>query len=210
VRSLAGVRSLALCVPLLVAGLAAPARAADAAAPAELDLSSGVAHTPARELGTYLHTFGELSLGKGVHTNNPYRLGSNNAFGFTATYLDLGLGLALGPPSGLQHGGQISLSLALDGIAQEVLGFSYVALLPVGEHAILRGRAGLPIVLNPDSAVGFELGLGAAWLFTGGLGANAELVGSLFYGAATLDRSTTTIPVIALQVGMWFDHEVLP
>lgn len=177
---------------------------------AELDLSPGVAHTRAAELGTYLHAFGDLSLGKGVHTNNPFRLGSADAFGFTATYVNLGLGLALGPPDGLQHGGQLSLAMATDGVAQQVLGFSYVALLPVSEHAILRGRAGLPVVLAPDSTIGLELGLGGAWLFTGGLGANVELVGSLFYGAATQDRETTTIPVIALQVGMWFDHEVLP
>jgi hypothetical protein len=176
----------------------------------ELDLSPGVAHTKAADTGTYLHTFGELSLGKGLHTNNPYRLGTTDAFGFTATYLDLALGLALGPPDGLEHGGQVSLLIATDGVPQEVLGFSYVALLPLGEHAILRGRAGLPIVLTPDSTVGLELGAGGAWLFTGGLGATAELVGSLFYGAATQDRKTTAIPVFALQIGMWFDHEVLP
>lgn len=176
----------------------------------ELDLSPGIAQTKAVETGTYLHGFGELSLGKGVHTNNPYRLGSTDAFGFTATYVDLALGLALGPHDSLQHGGQISLAIAADGVAQEVLGFSYVALMPLGEHAILRGRAGMPIVLNPDSTVGLELGAGGAWLFTGGLGITAELVGSMFYGAATQDRKTTTIPVFALQVGVWFDHEVLP
>jgi hypothetical protein len=175
-----------------------------------LDLSPGVSHTQAADAGTYLHTFGALTLGKGVHTNNPFRLGSTDAFGFTATYLDLALGLTLGRPDGLQHGGQINLSLATDGVPQEVLGFSYVALLPLGEHALVKGRAGLPVVLAPDSTVGLELGAGGAWLFTGGLGISAELVGSLFYGAATQDRKTTTIPVIALQVGMWFDHEVLP
>jgi hypothetical protein len=91
-----------------------------------------------------------------------------------------------------------------------VLDFSYVALFPVGEQALLRGRAGLPLVLNPDSTIGLELGVGATWLFTGGLGVTAELVGGLFYGAATQDRETTTIPVLALQVGAFFDHEVLP
>lgn len=176
----------------------------------ELDLSPGVAHTNAAETGTYVHTFGELSLGKGIHTNNPYRLGTTDALGFTATYLDLALGLAVGPPDGVQHGGQVSLLFATDGVSQQVLGFSYVALLPLSEHAILRGRAGLPIVLSPDSTVGLELGAGGAWLFTGGFGATAELVGSMFYGAATQDRKTTAIPVFALQIGMWFDHEVLP
>ena len=203
-------RRLAWVSSPVLAGVLSVAPVCAAEGTAELDLSPGVAHTQAAELGTYLHTFGELSLGKGVHTNNPFRLGSNDAFGFTATYINLGLGLAVGPPDGLQHGGQLSLAFATDGVPQEVMTFSYVALLPLSEHAILRGRAGLPVVLAPDSTVGLELGVGGAWLFTGGLGANAELVGSLFYGAATQDRDTTTIPVIALQVGMWFDHEVLP
>jgi hypothetical protein len=196
-------------VPAL-AGVLSVAPVCAAEGNAELDLSPGVAHTKAAELGTYLRTFGELSLGKGVHTNNPFRLGSTDAFGFTATYMNLGLGVATGPPEGVQHGGQVSLALATDGVAQQVLSFSYVALFPVTRDLILRGRAGLPVVLSPDSNVGLEFGAGGAWLFTGGLGANAELVGSLFYGAATLDRKATTIPVIALQIGMWFDHEVLP
>jgi len=204
------VRRLALISGPVLAGVLSVARVGAAEASAELDLSPGIAHTKAAELGTYLHTFGELSLGKGVHTNNPFRLGSTDAFGFTATYVNLGLGLAVGPPEGVQQGGQVSLALATDGVAQQVLTFSYVALLPVGRDLILRGRGGLPVVLSPDSNVGLELGLGGAWLFTGGLGASAELVGSLFYGAATQDREATTIPVIALQLGMWFDHEVLP
>ncbi len=205
-------RGLALPPIVAFAGalVAVPVRAAEGAEPAALDLSPGVARTSAGEVGPIFHTFGTLTLGKGVHTNNPFRLGSSDAFGFTATYVDMALGLALGPPAGLQHGGQVSLAIATDGVAQQVLGFSYVALLPLGEHALVRGRAGLPVVLAPDSTVGLELGLGGAWLFTGGLGASVELVGSLFYGAATQDRETTTIPVIALQLGAYFDHEVLP
>jgi hypothetical protein len=210
--TLAPLRRPMLVVAAALAGalVVAPARRAAAEEPAPLDLASGVAHTAAREHGTYAHAFGELSLGKGLHTNNPYRLGTTDAVGFTATYIDLGLGVAFGPPSGLQHGGQLSLAVATDGIAQQVLGFSYVALLPVGEHAILKGRVGLPVVLSPDSTIGLEAGIGGAWLVTGGLGASAELVGSLFYGAATQDRTTTTIPIVALQIGVWFDHEVLP
>jgi hypothetical protein len=192
--------------------VAGEARAADADGEelTHLNLSRTVASTPAPPLGTYVHTFGELSLGKGVHTNNPYRLGTSDAFGFTATYLDLSLGVAFGPPDGLQHGAQVSFLTATDGIAQQVLGLYYAALFPVGEHAILRGRAGVPFVLGPDPTMGLEAAAGGAWLFTGGIGASAELVGSLFYGAATPDRSKTTIPVIALQVGAWFDYEVLP
>lgn len=200
---------LASLLALTFALGAARARAADAATPPELDLSPSVAQTRL-EVPTLMHAFGELSLGKGLHFNNPYRLGSTDAVGFTATYVDLGLGLVVGPPNGLQHGGRLGLSIATDGVPQEVLDFSYVALFPVGEHALLRGRAGMPLVLRPDSTIGLELGVGAAWLITGGLGLTADLVGNLFYGAATQDRETTTIPVLALQVGAFFDHEVLP
>jgi hypothetical protein len=91
-----------------------------------------------------------------------------------------------------------------------VLGFSYVALYPVLDQAYLRGRAGFPIVLAPDSNIGFEVAAAAAWLFTGGIGVTAELTGSLFYGAATLDKSSTTIPLLALELGVWVDYEVLP
>jgi len=207
------VRGLILTLAPALAGalFATPARAEGGGEEmTRLNLSRSVASTPAPPLGTYVHTFGELTLGKGVHTNNPYRLGTADPFGFTATYLALGVGLAFGPPESLQHGAEVSLLSATDGIAQEVLDISYVALLPVGEHALLRGRAGLPIVLNPDSTTGLELGAGGAWLLTGGIGVSTELVGSLFYGAATQDRSTTAIPVLALQLGAWFDYEVLP
>lgn len=196
--------------PLSAAEPAAAARLTAGATPEPLDLSTGIARTRPAEGGRYVHVFGELTLGKGLHFNNPYRLGTADPVGFTATYVDMGLGAAFGPPDGLQHGLEVSLLVATDGIAQQVLDFSYLALLPVGGHAILRGRAGLPVVLDPDASVGLELGVGGAWLFTGGLGLSTELVGSLFYGAATQDRNATTIPVLALQVGVWFDHEVLP
>jgi len=35
-------------------------------------------------------------------------------------------------------------------------------------------------------------------------------VGSLYYGAATQDRSVTTIPVLSAQLGLFVDYEVLP
>jgi hypothetical protein len=35
-------------------------------------------------------------------------------------------------------------------------------------------------------------------------------VGSLSYGAGTLDRSVTTIPVLSGELGLFVDYEVLP
>lgn len=193
---------------------AAPARA-DEAPSGGLDLSPGVGSTPSPVEGTYVHGFGELMLGKGLRLNNPFRLATPvgdepDGLSFTAYYLDLGIGAAFGPPAGVQHGGEVSLSVATDGIAQQVMTLSYVALLPLSSQALVRGRGGLPIILGPDSNVGFELAAGGAYLLTGGLGLSAELVGSLFYGAATPEKSSTAFPVLSLEVGVWFDHEVLP
>jgi hypothetical protein len=209
--SVARGRAVAVAAVLLALAAARPARADEGGEDtSRLDLSRSIGTTRTGSLGTYVHAFAELALGKGVHTNNPYRLGTSDAFGFTAAYLDLSVGLAFGPPDSLQHGFQLSLLGATEGVSQQLFGAYYVVLLPVGGHAILRGRAGLPIVLTPDTTMGLEAAAGGAWLFTGGIGASAELVGSFFYGAASPDRTKTAIPVIALQIGAWFDHEVLP
>jgi hypothetical protein len=45
---------------------------------------------------------------------------------------------------------------------------------------------------------------------TAGVGATAELIGSLFYGAATQDEAVTLIPIVSLQIGILIDLEVLP
>ncbi len=192
-----------------------PSDPADAKSEGGLDLSSGIAETKPPDDGLYVHGFGEVMLGKGLRLNNPFRLatpvGDDPAgVSFTAWYLDLGIGAAFGPPAGLQHGGAVSFSIATDGISQQVMSLSYVAIYPITSQALFRGRGGVPIVFGPDSNVGMELAAGGAWLFTGGLGLSAELVGSLFYGAGTLDKSTTTVPVISLEIGAWLDHEVLP
>jgi hypothetical protein len=207
---------LAFLVAFALASSAASARGAEE--PSSFvgpDLGAGVASTPIPGGTTELHTFATLSFGKGLRFNNPYRLAtplgdSPESVSSTATYLDLGLGAAYGPADGFQHGGEVALGVATDGISQQVLGFSYVLLYPALDDLLLRGRAGIPIVLGPDANVGMELGVGGAWLFTGGVGVTAELTGSLFYGAATLDRSTTTIPMLALELGLWLDYEVFP
>jgi hypothetical protein len=202
---------------LVLASLTAalPARAAEGSgAFVGPDLGTGVGTTPLPG-ASELHTFGTLALGKGFRFNNPYRLAtplgdSPESVSFTAAYLDLGLGAAYGPADGFQHGGEVALGIATDGISQQVLGLSYVLIYPVLDGMLLRGRGGFPIVLGPDANIGFELGIGGAWLFTGGIGATAELTGSLFYGAATLDKSTTAIPLLAVELGLWLDYEVFP
>jgi hypothetical protein len=68
----------------------------------------------------------------------------------------------------------------------------------------------LPIVVNPDANVGGEAAVGGSYMVLAGVGLHAELVGDLFYGAATWTTGRTTIPMLSLQAGLTFDYEVLP
>jgi hypothetical protein len=104
----------------------------------------------------------------------------------------------------------LHLSVALQGIPQEVLSFSYLLQRRFLPELLVYGRAGLPLIIEPDLNAGLECAAGATWLLRAGLGLNAELVGSLFYGAATIEQSVSTIPLLSLQLGIAFDYEVLP
>jgi len=156
-----------------------------------------------------------MSFGDGLRFNNPYRLATPlgktpESLSLTAAYFDLGLGAVRGPPDGLAHGAVMHLSIAVQGIPQEVLSLSYIGLERIGNgRTILFGRFGIPVILQPDLSGGLETAFGAAFMISSGIGVQGELVGSLYYGAATLDRSVTTIPVVSGELGVFFDYEVL-
>lgn len=171
--------------------------------------------TPLPPGGLYLHFMGALSLGDGLRFNNPFRLSkvlgkTAESLSLTAPYVDVSAAALLGRPDGLQQGLAVHLSGAVQGIAQEVLTPSYIALVRLPPRWLLYGRAGLPIVLEPDASLGLEMAAGGAWMATAGLGITTELVGSIYYGAATEQTPVTTIPVLSLQVGAIIDYEVLP
>ena len=171
--------------------------------------------TPIADGSAYWHGFGSLALGDGLRFNNPYRLSTPlgktpESLSLTAAYYDLSLGVVRGPPDGLAHGAVLHLSIAAQDIPQEVLSLSYIALERIGDgRTMLFGRAGIPIVLQPDLGGGIEAAFGAAYMISAGLGVQSELVGSLYYGAGTLDRSVTTIPVLSAELGLFIDYEVL-
>jgi hypothetical protein len=156
-----------------------------------------------------------LSFGRGLRFNNPYRLQTelgddSQSLSLTAPYLDLAAGALLGRAGHLQHGVGVNASFALEGIRQEVITPAYLALLPLSPRWQLRGRLGLPIVVEPDASVGVELGIGGVFLASAGLGFTMEAIGSLFPGAATLEETSTLIPIVSLQLGVLVDYEVLP
>jgi hypothetical protein len=172
------------------------------------------ARTP-RSTSGYQHWLGGMYLGRGLRFNNPYRLrtelGSDaRSLSLGATYLDLHAGRTFSSPDGFEHGLAVHLSIATDGIRQEVVTPSYLLVHRFGPRVLGYARAGFPIVLEPDASVGLESGLGSAYFLTANLGIGAEVDFSLFYGAATIDRAVTVIPVASLALGVFFDWEHLP
>jgi len=172
------------------------------------------AETPRGAAG-YQHWLGGVYLGRGLRFNNPYRLrrvlgDDARSLSLGATYLDVHVGRTFSPPNGFEHGVALHFSIATDGIRQEVATPSYLLVRRLTPRVLSYARAGFPIVLEPDAAVGLEAGLGGAYFFSANLGIGAELDFSLFYGAATVERAATAIPVASLALGVFFDWEHLP
>lgn len=202
------VSPLAAAASLLAARAAnaEPARRAENSAPGESAARATAA--PESPISALL----ALSFGRGLRFNNPYRLATPlgdtaESVSLAATYLDLGGALLFGPGD-FRQGVALSGSVALQGIGQLVLTPSYLALFGVSDDVALRGRAGIPIVVAPDTTAGLEGAVGASLGVAYGLGVVAELIGSIFFGAATDERSITTIPMLSLQLGICFDHQV--
>lgn len=172
------------------------------------------ASTP-RSRQAYKHWLGGLYVGKGLRFNNPYRLGTvlgedAESLSLSATYLDLHLGRTFSEPDGFEHGVTVHLSIATDGVRQEVLTPSYLLVRRLSPRFLSYGRLGVPVVLEPDASVGLEAGLGGAYFFSATLGIGAELDFSVFYGAATIEEAATVIPITSLALGVFFDWESLP
>ncbi len=170
---------------------------------------------PLPEPAGYTHWVGGIGIGNGLRLNNPFRLSQQlgddaQSLSRTAVYFTSFAGVAFGAPNGLQHGGAVNLDAALDGIGQQTLTPAYLLLYRAAPPLWLRGRIGMPVVLTPDVTGGVEGSFGMTWLFTAGIGLYADLVGSVFYGAATYDQDVTTIPILSLQLGTTIDFEVLP
>lgn len=169
---------------------------------------------PFRTKPGYVQLFATTFVGEGLRFNNPYRLatplGSDaESLSLTAPYVDIGIAATFGNPLGLQHGGALRTTAALQGVGQVVMTPSYLAWRRWRSLA-LYGRAGIPIVATPDLTWGLEAGVGGTWFFLGGIGVAAELVGDVFYGAGTAEKATVTYPVLSGQLGLVVAYEVLP
>jgi hypothetical protein len=162
----------------------------------------------------WVDLFATAFVGDGLRFNNPYRLatvlGSQaQSLSRTAIYTDLGGALLLGDPTFLAHGPVLRASLALEGIDQAVLAPSYMVLHRWTSWSVY-GRAGLPIVLTPETTLGVEGGAGAVLFVRAGIGLAAELVGDVFYGAGTREVATPAYPILSAQAGLWLSWEAMP
>jgi hypothetical protein len=212
-----GGRARAALVPALILSCAFVGRIARAEptsvemSPKDLAAYRALASPP----GGFGRLSGSLELGDGLRFNNPYRLATELGDGArnvsrTSAYFDLAASYAYGPQRGIAHGFSLHLSLGFEGVQQQVLTPSYLAEVRRSARLMLYGRLGTPIVLSPDPSFGFELAGGGGWFVTSRIAIAAELVGDLFYGAGTLERRTTTYPVLSGQLGLLFEQELLP
>lgn len=163
----------------------------------------------------YVRLQGGLGVGGGLRFNNPYRLRSilgttAESVSLTAPYLDLGLGFLLGPPDRLQHGAVAHVSFALSGVQQTALSLSYLASGELGPRVLVQGRLGTSLLVTPEPNVGAEAGLGLVVKATARLGLSLEVVGNLYYGAATSEVGYPVYPIVSGQVGALLDWERLP
>jgi hypothetical protein len=161
------------------------------------------------------HLFGGLALGEGLRFNNPYRLRTElgkdaQSLSLTAAYADAFVAATIGGAGAFSHGLAVHASFALGGITQEVLTPAYVLLVRPTPRLGFLGHVGIPIVIEPDLNAGFEAAAGGIFYVTASFGLTASLVGSLFYGAATLDSSRSTIAILSIEGGLVYDYEVLP
>jgi hypothetical protein len=155
-----------------------------------------------------------LAVGRGLRFNNPYRLerplgDDAESVSLAATYLDIAAALLFGQRD-FRHGASLGGDVALQGIGQLVLTPSYLAQFGLSDTLGVVGRVGVPIVVAPDTSLGLEAAVGSNLALAYGLGAQLELVGSVYFGAATDETSITTIPMISLQLGVFFEHGVSP
>lgn len=176
---------------------------------ARADVAAGVAAEPPPINGLL-----SLAIGRGLRFNNPYRLerplgDDAESVSLAATYLDIGAALMFGARD-FRHGASLGGDVALQGIGQLVVTPSYLAQFGLSDTLGVSGRVGVPIVVAPDTSLGLEAAVGSNLALAYGLGAQLELVGSVYFGAATDETSITTIPMLSLQLGVFFEHGVSP
>jgi hypothetical protein len=74
---------------------------------------------------------------------------------------------------------------------------------------VLRGRLGVPLVLAPDLTWGIEVDASITYAILAGLGAYFELGYATYFGAEDRAGDLTVHPLLAFELGVSVDWEVL-
>jgi hypothetical protein len=162
----------------------------------------------------YFRGWAAMAVGTGLRFNNPYRLSrplgdDAESLSMTAPYGTLGVGTWLGSPDGLQHGPILRYDRSLSGVTQHVLTPSY-GIFHRGAWLGGWARFGVPILLSPDPNVGGEVAFGGAFYVRAGIAVTTEVIGDLFWGAATPENKRPIYPVLSGQLGLMLEWEQLP
>jgi hypothetical protein len=72
------------------------------------------------------------------------------------------------------------------------------------------GRLGPAIAVAPDATLGGEIAAGFGWFLTGHLAIAGEIDFDAWWGAGTHHVAVATYPVLAGQLGLLVDYEILP
>jgi hypothetical protein len=159
--------------------------------------------------------FAALEFGRGFRFNDPCRLATELGTGpqsvsLIAPYGDLGLAFAYGPPDGLQHGAAVHLSFSMAGVAGAAIAPAYQVSYRGPRPFVAYGRLGPTVALAPTPTLGGELAAGFGWFVTGHLAVAGELDFDAWWGAGTHHVAVATYPVLAAQLGILVDYEILP
>jgi len=148
----------------------------------------------------------------------PLRLTTNVDFDQSALapiYADLLAGYVLSGDGPWRHGIGLGLSLNLseDGGFTEPVGIakqltvmpSYLLHWNASPTWLMLGHVGLPVLVAGGSSAGLDVGAGFGYRLLAGFGVYGEASASVFMGA-----QSTVHPVVALELGVFLEHEVLP
>ncbi len=102
----------------------------------------------------------------------------------------------------------------VDPLEQWVVEVGYGLHVPFGRTGaptwLVGGHVSGALVVSPDITWGFEIGGDAAYHFLAGLGVYAELNVGTYFGAEDRFGNLTVNPLLALEIGLTWDYEVLP
>ena len=143
---------------------------------------------------------------------------------FSPAYVEIQGGVTLPGYSRLRHSfvlavnsnlnGDGGFDFGLDPFNQWTITPGYMLRIGFPDNAApdiwIGAKVGVPLTIAPDFSVGAELAASFTYMFLAGFGIYAEAGASMFFGADSRAGNLTVHPILALELGVAFDFEVLP